>query len=94
MGKQSGWFPLEDEHDRMGRPGRVQRFERELIVWTPQSGASFGALSDGNVVGHPAQWRRRLHQRHTEGSSNRARKGGSSRRGAVTLRMDGDPATA
>ncbi|MER5408350.1 hypothetical protein [Streptomyces sp. NPDC002769] len=85
-------------HSRMNTIAWADRgacnFERELIVWTPQSGASFGALSDGNVVGHPAQWRRRLHQRHTEGSSNRARKGGSSRRGAVTPRMDGDPATA
>ncbi|WP_367575248.1 LGFP repeat-containing protein [Streptomyces griseoaurantiacus] len=43
-------YPLEGEHDRIGRPGRVQRFERGLIVWTPQAGASFGALSDGNVL--------------------------------------------
>ncbi|MET8218081.1 LGFP repeat-containing protein [Streptomyces hirsutus] len=43
-------YPLEAEQDRIGRPGRVQCFERGLCIWTAETGASFGALGEGNVL--------------------------------------------
>ncbi|WP_374102972.1 MULTISPECIES: LGFP repeat-containing protein [unclassified Bacillus (in: firmicutes)] len=32
-------FPIEDEKDRPGG-GRIQRFQKGIITWTPQTGAS------------------------------------------------------
>ncbi|MER5602245.1 hypothetical protein ABT085_34850, partial [Streptomyces sp. NPDC002265] len=37
-------YPLEEEHDRSGLPGREQNFERGRISWSPQTGSFFDPL--------------------------------------------------